>query len=167
MVSDGRITTDIGRNSSQGRKPEYHRPVSLVESPHTGEYRQASPLPAQEDSRRFGPGEISALSRTAATRDRHRDCGDDRSLLAATALGNPAFRRVVAPGMARQTELTILPPTRIDRGDAFKLAGYFFAAAFFAAQRFFKAATIAALPAALSTRFFLTGVATFGAFVSA
>jgi hypothetical protein len=50
-----------------------------------------------------------------------RDCGGDRSLLAAAALGNPAFRRVVAPGMARQTELTILPvPTRIDRGDAFK-----------------------------------------------
>ena len=35
--------------------------------------------------------------------------------------------------------------------------GYFFAAAFFAAQRFFVAAIIAALPAALSTRFFLTG----------
>ena len=69
--------------------------------------------------------------------------------------------------MARQTELTVLPvPTRIDRGDASKLAGYFFAAAFFAAQRFFKAATIAALPAALSTRFFLAGFATFGAFVS-
>ena len=67
--------------------------------------------------------------------------------------------------MARQTELTILPvPTRIDRGNAYP--GYFFAAAFFAAQRFFKAATIAALPAALSTRFFLTGFATFGAFVS-
>jgi hypothetical protein len=69
--------------------------------------------------------------------------------------------------MARQTELLFCRmPTRIDRSDAFKLAGYFFAAAFFAAQRFFKAATIAALPAALSTRFFLTGVATFGAFVS-
>jgi hypothetical protein len=99
--------------------------------------------------------------RTAAT----YDCGSDRSLLPSAAFGNPLFG---VPGMARQTELTILPVlTRIDRGDAFKLAGYFFAAAFFAAQRFFKAATIAALPAALSTRFFLTGFATFGAFVSA
>ena len=35
--------------------------------------------------------------------------------------------------------------------------GYFFASARFAAQRFFRAATIAALPAALSLRFgFLT-----------
>jgi hypothetical protein len=145
--------------------------VSLVESPHTWRVPSGEAPPcshaAQEDSRCFGPGEISALSRTAATRDCHRDCGGDRSLLAAAALGNPAFRRVVASGTARQTELTILPvPTRIDRGDAFKLAGYFFAAAFFAAQRFFKAATIAALPAALSTRFFLMGFATFGAFVS-
>ena len=40
--------------------------------------------------------------------------------------------------------------------------GYFFAAARFAAQRFFVAAMIAALPAALSTRFLVTGFATFG-----
>ena len=70
--------------------------------------------------------------------------------------------------MARQTDLTILPvPMRIQRSDVCRPAGYFFAAAFFAAQRFFKAATIAAFPAALNTRFFLTGFATFGAFVSA
>ena len=34
-----------------------------------------------------------------------------------------------------------------------RLAGHFFVAAFFAAQRFFRAATIVALPAAVSTRF--------------
>jgi hypothetical protein len=40
--------------------------------------------------------------------------------------------------------------------------GYFFAAARFAAQRFFVAAMIAALPAALSTRFLLAGFNTLG-----
>src|SRR5258705_13178472 len=124
--------------------------MSLVESPHTGEYRQARAPPcshaAQEDSRRFGPGETSALSHSAASRDCHRDCGGDRSLLAAAALGNPAFRRAVVPGTARPTGIIILPgPPRIDLGDAFKLPGNFFRAALFEAPRFFKAPTLVGL----------------------
>jgi hypothetical protein len=47
-----------------------------------------------------------------------------------------------------------------------KLASYFFASALLAAQRLFVAAMIAALPAALSTRFFLMGFTIFGAAVS-
>ena len=46
---------------------------------------------------------------------------------------------------------------------AFFLVGCVFAAAFFAAQRFFSAATIAALPALLSCRFGFAGLGVAGA----